>query len=333
MSSVFIFLIIFIITIAITYLVRIYAIKKSILDIPNARSSHTISTPRGGGLAIVIVWIAGLFYLFVKGEIETQLFFAFSAGLLLFVIGLFDDLVDLKPTTRMVTQAVSVGIALYFIGGVQSIDFGFFLFNNVYINTILAFIGLIWFINLFNFLDGIDGYASAETILISLAFFFLFQDNFLLILVFSTLGFLVWNWQPAKIFMGDVGSTFLGFILGLLTLYYSQEQNISIFTLLIPSALFWFDASLTLFRRWKNGEKLSNAHKKHAYQRIVQSGFSHQKTVLWAIGINLVLYTIAYLSVLFSKYGIIFFLFAMIFLYCIIRMIDRRYPFSYDKVK
>ncbi|HAF30227.1 MAG TPA: glycosyl transferase, partial [Bacteroidales bacterium] len=209
MSSPLVLLSAFLITLAITWLVRIYAIKKSIVDIPNERSSHTISTPRGGGIAIVLVWMAGLSYLFVKGEIETNLFLALSSGMVLFVISLIDDVIDLKPAIRMAAQSVSVATALYFIGGVQSIDFGFFVFNHVWINTFLAFIGLIWFINLFNFLDGIDGYASAETILISLAFFALFTDYFLLILVFSTLGFLVWNWQSAKIFMGDVGSTVL----------------------------------------------------------------------------------------------------------------------------
>ena len=328
MSSPLVLLSAFLITLAITWLVRIYAIKKSIVDIPNERSSHTISTPRGGGIAIVLVWMAGLSYLFVKGEIETNLFLALSSGMVLFVISLIDDVIDLKPAIRMAAQSVSVATALYFIGGVQSIDFGFFVFNHVWINTFLAFIGLIWFINLFNFLDGIDGYASAETILISLAFFALFTDYFLLILVFSTLGFLVWNWQSAKIFMGDVGSTVLGFTLGLLALYYSQKYYISIFTLLIPSALFWFDASLTLFRRWRNNEKLSEAHKKHAYQRLVQSGWSHQKVVVYSIGVNLVLFALAYGAFVWPKFVMLFFGVALGLLYGITRWVDGRKAFE-----
>lgn len=332
MSLPLILLTAFLITIAITYLVRKYAIKKSILDVPNARSSHTISTPRGGGIAIVIVWIAGLSYLFVKGDIDTHLFLALISGMVLFFISLIDDVIDLKPAIRMAAQSVSVAAALFFIGGVQSIDFGFFIFNNMWINTFLAFIGLIWFINLFNFLDGIDGYASAETILISLAFFAFFNDHFLLILVFSTLGFLVWNWQPARIFMGDVGSTVLGFTLGLLTLYYSQKYRIPIFTLLIPSALFWFDASLTLFRRWRNKEKLSVAHKKHAYQRLVQSGFSHQKVVIYSIGVNLVLFALACGAFVWPKFVMFFFSIALGMLYGITRWIDSRKAFEVESI-
>ncbi len=332
MSSSLLFLSAFLITIAITYLVRIYAIKKSIVDIPNARSSHTISTPRGGGIAIVIIWVLSLSYLFVKNEIDTHLFLALISGMVLFTTSLIDDVIDLKPAIRMTAQAISVGAALYFIGCIDSIDFGFFVFNNIWINTFLAFVGLIWFINLFNFLDGIDGYASAETILISLAFFAFFNDNFLLILVFSTLGFLVWNWQPAKIFMGDVGSTVLGFTLGLLAMYYSQKYRVSIFTLLIPSALFWFDASLTLFRRWRNKEKLSEAHKKHAYQRLVQSGFSHQKVVIYSIGVNLVLYALAYGAFVWPKFVMFFFSIALVMLYGITRWIDSRKAFEVESI-
>ena len=328
MTSILLFLSIFIITFAITYLVRIYAIKKSIVDIPNERSSHSTSTPRGGGIAIIIVWVIGLSYLFIKGELETRFFLALISGMVLFVISLIDDIINLKPKIRLAAQSISVATALYFIGGVQSVDFGFFILNNIWINSFLTFIGLIWFINLFNFLDGIDGYASMETIIISLTFFAFFNDNLLLILAFSTLGFLIWNWQPAKIFMGDVGSTVLGFTLGLFTIYYSQKYNVSIFTLLIPSALFWFDASLTLFRRWRNKEKLTEAHKKHAYQRLIQSGFSHQKVVLWSLIVNGILFTLAWGAYTFPKFVLLFFGVALVLLYGITRWVDKRKAFK-----
>lgn len=311
-----------------SFQIRNFAKKKSILDIPNARSSHSIPTPRGGGIAIILVWFVGLSYSFLTSEIEIKLFLALSSGILLFVTGLIDDVINLKPTIRIASQSITVGIALFFIGGIQSIDFGFFIFTNIWINTILAFVGLIWFINLFNFLDGIDGYATTETILISLAFFAFFQDAFLLILAFSALGFLIWNWQPAKIFMGDAGSTVLGFTLGFFTLHYSQEYNISIFTLLIPSALFWFDASLTLFRRWRNSENLSEAHKKHAYQRLVQSGFSHQKVVLWSILLNVLLFSLAWGAYSWPKLVMLFFVLALGLLYGITRWVDGRKKFE-----
>jgi len=311
-----------------TYLVRVLAIKKSIIDIPNERSSHTVSTPRGGGIAIIIVWVVGLSYFFAFGKVDQKLYMALLAGIILFGTSIVDDIISLKPIIRLVAQAVSVGLALFFIGGVQTIDFGFFVLDSIWINTFFAFIGLIWFINLFNFLDGIDGYASTETIFVGLALYFFVQQSILFVLVFSTLGFLIWNWQPAKIFMGDAGSTVLGFTLGVLSLYYSQAFNISLFVFLIPSSLFWFDATLTLFRRWRNKEKLSEAHKKHAYQRLVQSGFSHQKVVLWSILVNVFLFVLAWGAVTWPKYVLLFLLVDILSLYFITRWIDKRKAFE-----
>lgn len=324
----FVYIIAFLSAFSLTYLVRVFALKKSIVDVPNARSSHTIATPRGGGIAIIVVWFVGLSYFFASGEINQKLFFALFAGIVLFVISILDDIYSLKPVIRLIAQAISVGLALFFIGGVQTIDFGFFVFDSIWINTFLAFVGLIWFINLFNFLDGIDGYASTETIAVGLAFYFFVPQSILLVLVFSTLGFLMWNWQPAKIFMGDAGSTVLGFTLGVLSLYYSQAFNISLFVFLIPSSLFWFDATLTLFRRWRNKENLSEAHKKHAYQRLVQSGFSHQKVVLWSILANVFLFVLAWGAVTWPKYVLLFLLVDILSLYFITRWIDKRKAFE-----
>lgn len=314
--------------IVLTWFVRRYAIKKSILDTPNQRSSHTIPTPRGGGLAIVITWFGVLVWLFMKKEMEANLFYALISGGILAIVSLFDDILSLSPNVRMLAQAASVGLALFFIRGSYVLDFGFFELNFWWLFVPGAFIGLIWFINLYNFLDGIDGYAASQAIFVSLAFVLLTQDNLLLFLIAAVLGFLVWNWQPAKIFMGDVGSTVLGFILGFFTIYYSQGKNISIFTLLIPSALFWFDATFTLFRRWRNKEKLSEAHKKHAYQRLVQSGFSHQKTVLYGMGVNVVLFSLAYGAFKLPKYVLFFFFAAILFMYLVTKWVDRRKAFE-----
>ncbi len=278
----------------ITFFYRKIAIKKSILDIPNDRSSHSIPTPRGGGLAIVIAFYVGLAWLFFNNEIEKKLFYALLVGLILVIVGLLDDVISLSPVLRFAIQTLTVIIAIYILGGLNKFDLGFFMIEAKIILSILAVIGIIWFINLYNFIDGIDGYASMQAIFVAGALFFLTKSMTALLLTFATLGFLPWNWQRAKIFMGDVGSTLLGFVLAIFAIYYQNTSEISIVHWLILTSLFWFDATITLFRRWKNKEKLSQAHRKHSYQRLVQSGFSHQKVTLIGLAINIILFLIVF---------------------------------------
>ena len=311
-----------------TLLVRRLALKKQIMDIPNERSSHTIPTPRGGGLAVVIVWYLALSCEFFFNALEPALYYMLLSGLILVVVGLADDIYSLPAGIRMVSQALAAGLALYFSGGLTQLDFGFFSFENSYILTALAFVGIIWFINLFNFLDGIDGYISVEAIFIFLVLFFVFDDNTALIFALAVLGFLFLNWQPAKIFMGDVGSTLIGFNVAVFAIYYQNTADFSLISLLILSSLFWFDATFTLFRRFRNKEKLTRAHKKHAYQRMVASGFSHQKTVFLALIFNvghLALFLTAYT---FEKYLLLFFLLSIGISYLFTKFADRRKSFE-----
>lgn len=317
-------IIVFLISFFGTLIVRKGALKKNIIDIPNERSSHSVATPRGGGLAIAVAWFIAVIWMFVNNQLESSLFYALLAGVLLVLIGVLDDIYNIKPLLRFIIQFISVSIGLYFINGLNKVDLGFITIDSIYILTPIAVIGLIWFINLFNFLDGIDGYASSEAIFISIAFYTLIGDNLLLFLAFSVAGFLVLNWQPAKIFMGDVGSTLLGFLVGLLSIHYSNIYDISILTLLIPSSLFWFDATITLYRRWRNKEKLSQAHKKHFYQRLVQSGFSHQRTVLFGMGINLILFGITFFAIKVPKFSLLFFFLAILILFTIERLLTSR---------
>ena len=186
---------------------------------------------------------------------------------------------------------------------------------------------MVWCINLFNFLDGIDGYLSTEVIFVCLAVFILFGNDLFLFFLAITAGFLVWNWQPAKIFMGDIGSTLLGFNIAIFAVYYQSTIQISIFVWLILTSLFWFDATLTLYRRYRNKEKLSQAHRKHAYQRIVQAGFSHQKTVLYSLLINVFLFLLVMISYKFMKLIIPCFVLSMILLSLILKKIDKKKKF------
>lgn len=315
---------------AITWIVRRIAIHKSIIDHPNDRSSHSVPTPRGGGLAIAIAWFAGLIYFYITQRIEEYLFFALLSGLPLTLIGFADDIFNLKPGIRFLVQFICAASALWFLGGLQNFQFSIFNSQFSFLLTPLAFIAIIWSINLFNFLDGIDGYISTEVIFIGISLFILTRNLLGILLVVSIGGFLIWNWPKAKIFMGDVGSTLLGFIVAVFAVYYQNTQQISIVVMLILTAVFWFDATITLFRRILNKEKLSEAHRKHAFQRIVQAGWSHQKTTLWSLGINIVGLGFAFLA---TKYVVIQEILLIIYtglLYLILRYIDKQKPFEYS---
>ena len=300
-----------------------YAIKKAFLDIPNERSSHLVATPHGGGIAVAITWFVGLIYLFYIHEIDQSLFYALMSGVIVSVVSYLDDLYNLSPKIRFAIQMLVAIIGLYFLGGFGQLDLFFFSVKNQIFTNIFAIFMIIWFINLYNFLDGIDGYAGSEAIFLAIAGFFLFKEASFLVLAVAVLGFLFWNWHKAKIFMGDVGSTLLGYNIAIFTIYYANIKSENFWIWIILFGLFWFDATLTLFRRYKNSEKLSKAHKKHAYQRLNQSGWSHSKITLWSICINIILFCIA----VFIPNILIAFVISIVFLYSVVRVIDSKKAF------
>jgi Fuc2NAc and GlcNAc transferase len=247
--------------------------------------------------------------------------------------GLIDDVVSLSPKVRLFVQVVSASGALFFLGGLQRIDLGVYTIEWSAILSIIAVIAVVWFINLFNFLDGIDGYISTEVVFICVALFILTNNWLLLILVAAVAGFLVWNWPPAKIFMGDVGSTLLGFNVAIFSIYFQNTNQLSILNLLMLSSLFWFDATLTLLRRFLNKEDLSKAHRNHAYQRIVQYGFSHQKTVLFGLFVNVLFFGLALVGVYYKALVPLCFLLCLVVLFALTKLVDKRKPFPSSNSK
>lgn len=313
-----IYIILFLVSLALTYLIKEIAIKKSLMAIPNERSSHTIPTPHGGGIAIAFTWFSGISYLYFYDMLDRDIYLALMIGLLLSIVSFLDDIYDLNPKLRILVQVIVSILGIYFLGGLEKIDLGFFIIENRFVTNILAVIASIWFINLYNFLDGIDGYAGSEAIFLALAGYILFGNEFYLLLIVSVLGFLVWNWHKAKIFMGDVSSTLLGYNIAIFAIYHQNEGD-SILIWIVLFGLFWFDATLTLFRRLKNGEALSVAHKKHAYQRLTQAGWRHDKVVLFGMFINLLLF----LLVLTLSNDFIAFILALGLLFVTMRLVDR----------
>ncbi len=278
-----IYILLFILSASLTFLVRKIALKKVLLAEVNDRSSHTTPTPHGGGIAIAITWFSGISYLYYLGDIDSSLYYAFLVGIVISLVSYLDDLYELSPKLRLLVQFIVAISGVYLIGGVSEIDFTFFTLSNQLILNSLTVLIIVWFINLYNFLDGIDGYAGSEIVFLSLAGFILFEESHFLVLIAASLGFLLWNWHKAKIFMGDVGSTLLGYNVAIYMLYYTNQESSNLWIWLILFGVFWFDASVTIFRRFKNKEKLFQAHKKHAYQRLEQSGISHDGIVIRAM--------------------------------------------------
>jgi len=319
-----IYILLLILSFTLTYFIKEYAIKKSLVADVNERSSHTVPTPHGGGIALSITWFIGLGYLYYTNDIDINLFYALMVGIVISIVSFFDDLYDLSPKIRLLAQGVVAVGGIVYLGGFASLDLFFFSIDNQIITNIFAFLLIIWFINLYNFLDGINGYAGSEALFLAFAGFLLFGGSHFIILAVATLGFLYWNFGDAKIFMGDVGSTLLGYNVAIFTLYYANEQASNLWIWIILFGLFWFDATLTLIRRKLNGEILSQAHKKHAYQRLNQSGWSHFKVTNYSIGFNIILFCIIY----FISNIFIAFTLSIILLFGVIKFIDNKKKFK-----
>jgi UDP-N-acetylmuramyl pentapeptide phosphotransferase/UDP-N-acetylglucosamine-1-phosphate transferase len=258
---------------------------RQILDRPNERSSHRVPTPRGGGIAVIgsllLAWIA----LIRTGSAPPGVFGIVLGAVLLAAVSWLDDLRGLPPVLRLLAQAAAVAIGVFVLPGPQNA------FH-------LAAIGLlwVWWINLFNFMDGIDGLAGSEAAAIG-AGLLLFTgvgagaDPALRTLAAAVTGaatgFLVWNWSPARIFLGDVGSVPLGYVLGYLLLDLAVRGHWMI-ALTLP-LYFLADATITLARRLLRGERVWLAHREHFYQQAVRRGLGHAAVAKRVIAADLVL--------------------------------------------
>jgi len=258
--------------------------------------------------------------LYLTDVIDTQLFYALMLGIIISVVSFFDDIYELSVKVRLLAQSLVSFGGLYFFGGLGSLDFGLFSIDNQLVTNLFAFLLIVWFINLYNFLDGINGYAGSEALFLALAGFVLFGGAHFLVLAVAVLGFLYWNFGNAKIFMGDVGSTLLGYSVAIFTLYYANQEPTNLWIWIVLFSLFWFDATLTLIRRKLNGEQLSKAHKKHAYQRLNQSGWSHFKVTNYSIVINIILFGIVY----FVSNIFVAFCLAVVSLFLVVKFVDKK---------
>lgn len=279
---------------ALTWVLRRYALARSIIDIPNARSSHSVPTPRGGGVAIVVAFLAALIWLHGTGAIGADATLGlFGAGALTAVLGFLDDHGHIAARWRLLGHFAASAWALFWLGGLPPLTvFGIEL-QLGWLGHILALLYLVWLLNLYNFMDGIDGIASVEAITTCLGacllYVFVGAPGLVappLVLAAAVAGFLVWNFPPARIFMGDAGSGFLGVVLGVLSLQAAWVSSSLFHAWLILLGVFVVDATVTLIRRLLRGDKVYEAHRSHAYQYASRHYGRHLPVTLAVLAIN-----------------------------------------------
>ncbi|HXP97000.1 MAG TPA: glycosyltransferase family 4 protein [Telmatospirillum sp.] len=278
-----------------------WLLRKQILDHPNERSSHSRPTPRGGGLAvtpaILLAWI-GLSCLAARAGGLGQAWTPVTGALILLILSWMDDESGLSARLRLGVHAFVVAVGLAAWPADQLLCQNLLPF---WADRLIAFGAWLWFVNLFNFMDGIDGISGVETTTVgigltgvSLLSGDIGNAALAIVLVGAALGFLMWNWHPAKIFLGDSGSVPIGYLLGWLLLSAAGHGHWA--AALILPAYYLTDATLTLTRRALRGERIWEAHRQHFYQKAIQGGASHACVASIILLANAILIILAWLS-------------------------------------
>jgi Fuc2NAc and GlcNAc transferase len=274
-------LIVYLISVFGTFFYKKFAIKFNILANMNFRTLHQKPTPRGGGIVFAITFIIGVLFLIFSGFIKKELLwvFVFGSGLAL-IVGYIDDLVSISSIYKLVLQfALAFWILYFFDGEVFTENKGLF---GLAINFVIAVL-LVWLINTYNFIDGIDGMAILGAILISFTLLVTLMLTsgtsdlmlLLMLLLVSCLGFLFFNWPKATIFMGDAGSIFLGFCFSSLIIYSVTSQEISLLTWLVVFGYYLADTTTTTIIRICLVKKWYGTHRSHAYQNLARIKDNH----------------------------------------------------------
>jgi Fuc2NAc and GlcNAc transferase len=277
-----------------TGVVRRYAIARSLLDHPTARSSHAAPTPRGGGVAIVVTFCAAIVWLTVAGQLGAQPAIALlGAGSLVALVGFVDDHRHVPAGLRLCAHFVAAVWALAWLGGLPPLIVFGTEWRLGWFGHAAAALLLVWVLNLYNFMDGIDAIAGIEAVTVALGGAALWlittgSDAAVVpaLLAAASAGFLAWNLPPARIFMGDVGSGFLGLVLAVFAVWAAHEESRLFWSWIILLGVFVVDATMTLIRRVVRGERFYEAHRSHAYQYAARHVGQHRIVALSVGAIN-----------------------------------------------
>lgn len=281
-----------------TAVVRSYALEHRVLDLPNSRSSHSVPKPRGGGVAIVVAFLASVLILWLDDAVTASVAISVvGSGGMVAVVGFLDDHRHVAAAWRLLAHFAAAGWALYWMGGAPLLDVPGGARDLGWIGIGLCGFYLVWMLNLYNFMDGIDGIAGVEAASVAacagaLSLWHLpagmaVQGLLAFLLAAAASGFLLWNFPPAKIFMGDAGSGFLGLTLGSLSLVAAWQSPVLFWCWVILLGVFVVDATVTLFRRLARRRKLYEAHRSHAYQHATWKLGRHAPVTVAVGAINL----------------------------------------------
>jgi Fuc2NAc and GlcNAc transferase len=288
--------------------------RRGIVDIPNERSSHSQHTPRGGGLGIAVVFLCGVLVLEQRDLLSRGLCLALvGGGTAVAVVGFLDDCFRVGRALRLITHLGASGWALVCLGGMGPLFLRQVHVHWGWLGQCVGLIGVTWMINLYNFMDGIDGLAGIETLCTggigALLLTWVGLSGYgvcAAMLSASVAGFLVWNWPPARIFMGDVGSGFIGFALGVLAIASAKERPQLLWPWMILLSVFIVDATITLVRRGLSGKQWYEAHCSHAYQHAAKRFGGHLVVDLVVLGINVLwLAPLAWIAVEYPRWDVI----------------------------
>ena len=295
-----------------TGLFRWLALRIQLIAVPVSRSAHSRPVPVAGGVSIVTLILLVVTYSYFTDRIPANEFAALMAGLVIAFIGIVDDIKQLDVRWRIPAQFLVSIYVVYCLGDVPAIDFGLFSLPESIVLNVMAVFALVWLLNLYNFMDGIDGIAATQLIAVNLvSLLIVINSDAVLTLLSASFaaaagGFLLWNWAPAKIFMGDVGSNFIGFTLGVMALLSLFHGSMTIWTWLLLLGVFIVDATLTLFMRVMSKQRWHEGHASHAYQNAARRYKSHAKVTLTVVLINLFwLGPLAWLSLQYPKMGLV----------------------------
>jgi Fuc2NAc and GlcNAc transferase len=285
----------FVIAVLLTTMVRRVAVTRALLDVPNARSSHDVPTPKSGGLAIVMASLCSAGALYAFGVVDLGLLCALSGGgLAVAVIGFADDRRPLPPAARLLVHVAAAIWALQMLGGLPPLWMGAHIVSTSSLGYAIGALGIVWVVNLFNFMDGIDGLAASEAAFVALAGAVLAGQggslaatSVALAFAAACCGFLVFNWPPASIFMGDVGSGYLGYMVGVLAVAIARSDPVALWAWLVLGGVFFVDATVTLLRRLFRGERVYQAHRCHGYQWLARRWRSHRAVTIAVMVVNL----------------------------------------------
>lgn len=321
---------------ALTWAVRHYALARDVLDHPNERSSHDVPTPRGGGVAIVVAAVAAEAALAAAGWLPREAALALAGGgVAVAAIGWLDDHGGVSAKARAAVHFAAAAWALGWLGGLPALRYGSGSVPLGIIGTVLAAFGIVWSTNLYNFMDGIDGIAGAEAVTCGLFGGLLLLatgERGLAAAAFAvaaaSAGFLAWNWHPARIFMGDAGSCFLGFTFAVLAVASERAGAVPLLAWMVLLGVFVFDATATLVRRFRRGERWHEAHRSHAYQRAAPTREHHPRVSGAVAGVNAVLAALAAAGTLRPGLLLPVLAAALLLLGALYRAVERRRPMA-----